>query len=120
MGKNAMIIRTGRKKDLVTSVAQRRVSSKLAFSANITKRLDRFVLVLTRRARGHRSIRCALILRFAHFLNAVLDLDRHVPRVQMVPLVIRARKIIIARVMRAHRAEITTPCMATARQQLPA
>ena len=115
MGKNAMIIRTGRTKDMVTSVAQRRVSSKLAFSANITKRVDRFVLVLTRRARGHRSIRCALILRFAHFLNAVLDLDLYVPRVQMVPLVIRARKIIIARVMRAHRAEITTPCMALAR-----
>ena len=113
MGKNVMIIRT---KDLRTSVARGRVSSKLAFSANITKRLDfRFVLVLTRQARGHRSIRCALILRFAHFLNAVLDLDRHVPRVQMVPLVIRARKIIIARVMRAHRAEITTPCMALAR-----
>ena len=112
MGKNAMIFRTFK---MVMSVARRRVSSKPDFSAHITKRLDRFVLVLTRQARGHRSIRCALILRFAHFVNAVLDLDRHVPRVQMVPLVIRARKIIIARVMRAHRAEITTPCMALAR-----
>ena len=101
--------------ETVTSVVQRRVPSKPVFCANITKRSDRFVRVRTRLARGPRSIRCAWISQFVLFQNVVLGLDRRVQLERMVPLVIPARKGIIARAMRVQSVGITTPCTALAR-----